>query len=98
MHPLEIFFLVSGAFSILATIPLVYLALRSHLDARDLRRIQLEVAELIVDVRDVQQRMHSDQRETRDDLVQTKETVERVARETRRHPLPRIRLEYDPGA
>jgi hypothetical protein len=95
MHPLEIFFLVSGAFSILATIPLVYLALRSHLDAREVRRLQLEVTELMVEVREVQHAMHSDQQVTRDDVVRTKETVERVAHATARRRLPRIRLEFD---
>jgi hypothetical protein len=95
MHGLEIFYVISGAFSILATIPLIYLAWRSYRDGRDLRRIQLEVAELVVEVREVQHEIHSDQRETRTDLVHTKETVERVAEATTRRRLPRLRLEYD---
>jgi hypothetical protein len=95
VHALEVFFVVSGGFSILATIPLVYLAWRSYRDARELRRIQLEVAELMHEVREVQHEIHSDQRETRTDLVRTKETVERVAQATTRRRLPRIRLEYD---
>lgn len=97
MQGLDIFFVVSGAFSILATIPLIYLALRSYRDAHDLRRVQLEVADLMAEVRQVQHEIHSDQRETRDDLVRTKETVERVAQATTRRRLPRIRLEYDPS-
>src|SRR5438876_370755 len=44
MRALDIFVLVSGSFSILATLPLVYLAFRSYREAHELRRIQLEVA------------------------------------------------------
>ena len=87
MRPLEVFVLVSGSFSILATFPLIYLALRSYRDARELRRVQDEVAELVTEVHEIQREIHHDQ-------VQTKETVERVAEATRRRRrLPRVRVE-----
>jgi len=38
--------------------------------------------------------MHEDQRSTHDELLETKETVERVAQATRRRWLPRLRLEF----
>ena len=80
---LDIFVLVSGSFSIVATIPLVYLALGSFRDGRELRRLQVEVAELMGEVRELQHEIHVDQKDARTELVQTKETVERVARTTR---------------
>jgi len=94
---LDIFVLVSGSFSIVATIPLVYLALGSFRDGRELRRLQLEVAELMGEVRELQHEIHVDQKDARTELVQTKETVERVARATRRRRLPRLRLELAPA-
>jgi hypothetical protein len=94
MPALDIFVLVSGSFSILATLPLFYLAVRSVRDARELRRVQAEVAGLIVEVRELQHEMHHDQRRATSDLAVTKQTVERVAQATaRRRRLPRIRVE-----
>jgi len=100
---LEIFVLVSGSFSILATLPLIYLALQSFREGRELRRIQLEVAALMVEnkrigeeIRDLQQEMHVDQRHARSALVETQQTVERVAQISaprKRRRLPRIRVE-----
>src|SRR5712691_5940764 len=77
------FFVVSGAFIIVTSLPLVYLALRSYRDGRELHRVQLEVARLVSEMRELQHEIHTDQREARTDLVHTKETVERVRR--RRH-------------
>jgi hypothetical protein len=97
MPAVDIFVLVSGSFSILATLPLFYLAVRSVRDARELRRVQSEVAELIVEVRELQDEMHRDQRRATSDLAVTKQTVERVAQATaRRRRLPRIRVELSP--
>lgn len=94
MPGLDIFVVVSGSFSILATLPLIYLAVRSFRDGRELRRVQTEVAELIVEVREIQHEMHHDQRRATSDLAVTKQTVERVAQATqRRRRLPRIRVE-----
>ena len=88
------FFVVSGAFSIVTSLPLVYLALRSYRDGRELHRVQLEVARLVSEMRVLQHEIHTDQREARTDLVHTKETVERVAEATaRRRRLPRVRVE-----
>ncbi len=100
MHvsPLDVFVVVSGCFSILATVPLISLAVKSYRDGRELHRIQLEVAELMSEVREIQHEIHIDQREAKTELVQTKETVERVARATQRRRLPRVRLEFDPSA
>ena len=98
MDLLDIFVLVSGSFSILATMPLVYLAFHSYRDGRELRRIQLEVAELMGEVREIQDEMHHDQRQAATELVQTKETVEKVADATaRRRRLPRVRIEFSPA-
>ena len=89
MHALDVFVLVSGTFSILATVPLLYLAIRAHREARALRRMQDEVAAVVDEVRGVQHEMHHDQRET-------KQTVERVAHAAaRRRRLPRIRFELE---
>ena|SRR5205085_11469991 len=93
---LDIFVVASGSFSIVATIPLVYLALVSFRDGRELRRLQLEVAQLMGEVRELQHEIHVDQRDTRTELGQTKETVERVARATERRRLPRMRVELAP--
>lgn len=94
MHGLEAFAVVSGAFSILTSIPLVYLALRSYRGGRELHRVQLEVARLVAEMRELQGEIHSDQRETRTDLVHTKQTVERVAEATaRRRRLPRVKVQ-----
>ena len=94
MPGLDIFVVLSGSFSILATLPLIYLAIRSFRDGRELRRVQTEVAELIVEVREIQHEMHHDQRRATSDLAATKQTVERVAQATqRRRRLPRIRVE-----
>jgi hypothetical protein len=98
MRALDIFVLVSGSFSILATFPLVYLAFGGYRQGRELRRIQLEVAELLNDVQAIQHEIHSDQRRTATEIVQTKETVEKVAEAAaRRRRLPRVRVELSPS-
>jgi hypothetical protein len=97
MRPLDVFAVVSGSFSILATLPLIYLALRSYREGRELHRVQHEVAELMAEVREIQHEMHRDQRAAKTDLQHTKETVERVeAATTKRRRLPRVRLELNP--
>jgi len=52
---------------------------------------------LMGEVRELQHEIHVDQKDARTELVQTKETVERVARATQRRRLPRIRLELAPA-
>ena len=92
---IDFFVLISGSFSIVATIPLVYLALRSVRDGRELRRIQLEVAGLMAEVHEIQREIHRDQRTAKTEILQTKETVERVAQATRpRRRRPRVRVEF----
>jgi hypothetical protein len=92
---LDIFVLVSGSFSIVATLPLIYLALRSYRDGRELRLVQREVATLMNEVRELQHEMHHDQRRATSEIVRTKETVERVAQAAaRRRRLPRVRVEF----
>ena len=92
---LDVFVVVSGVFSILATLPLIYLALRGYRDGRELRAVQGEVAQLMAEVRELQHEMHLDQRRAATELVRTKETVERVAQAaTRRRRLPRVRLVF----
>ena len=93
MRALDIFTLVSGIFSVLTSIPLVFLAYRSVRDARELHRVQREVAEVIVEIGDLQRAIHRDQREARTEIVRTQETMERVAAATeRRRRIPRVRL------
>src|SRR5207253_745788 len=97
----DIFVLVSGSFGIFTSLPLAYLALRSYRDAKDLRRIQVELAGLMVEskelaeeVAQLQREIHRDQRVATDRLQETKQTVDRVARVTlqRRRRLPRVRV------
>jgi hypothetical protein len=93
----DIFVLISGSFSIVATFPLVYLAFRSFRDGRELRRIQLEVAGLMGEVHEIQREIHRDQRTAKTEILQTKETVEQVALATRRRRrMPRVRVEFSP--
>jgi hypothetical protein len=93
--PLDVFVLISGSFSIVATVPLIYLALRGYRDGRELRLVQREVASLMTEVRELQHEMHHDQRVAASEIVRTKETVERVAKAAeRRRRLPRIRVEF----
>ena len=94
LSAINTFVLVSGAFSILGTVLLGYLALGSYREGREVRRLQLEVAHLMGEVHELQSEMHEDQRSTHDELLETKETVERVAQATRRRRLPRLRLEF----
>jgi hypothetical protein len=97
MHALDIFVVVSGTFGVLASLPLIYLALHSYRTGRELHRIQLEVAQLMAEVRAIQHEIHHDQQRTATELVQTKETVEKVAEASaRRRRLPRVRVELDP--
>lgn len=92
---LDVFVVVSGGFSIVATLPLIYLALRGYRDGRELRVVQDEVAALMAEVRELQYEMHHDQRRAATELGRTKETVERVAEAaTRRRRLPRLRLVF----
>jgi hypothetical protein len=92
---LDMFVVVSGGFSIVATLPLIYLALRGYRDGRELRVVQDEVAQLMAEVRELQHEIHHDQRRAATELVRTKETVERVAQATtRRRRLPRVRLVF----
>jgi hypothetical protein len=95
MHPgIDIFVLISGSFSIVATVPLIYLAMRSVRDARELKRVQFEVADLIEEVHEIQREIHQDQRTAKTEIIETKENVERVVRATERRRLPRVRVEF----
>jgi hypothetical protein len=92
---LDIFVLVSGTFSILATFPLLYLAVRAARDGRSLRRLQLEVAQLMAEVHELQGEMHRDQREAMSNLVDTRRTVETVAELAQKRRLPRVRVHVE---
>jgi hypothetical protein len=91
---IDVFVLISGSFSIIATVPLIYLATRSVRDARELKRVQLEVAGLVEEVHDIQREIHQDQRTAKTEILETKENVERVVRATERRQLPRVRVEF----
>jgi hypothetical protein len=95
MHSgIDIFVVISGSFSILATVPLIYLAIRSVRDAREVRRVQLEVAGLMEEVHEIQREIHHNQRTAKTEILETKENVERVVRATERRRLPRVRVEF----
>jgi hypothetical protein len=86
LRALDVYVLVSGTFSVLATFPLVYLAVRSSRDARNLRRIQYELAGLMRETKELGQEVHQLQREIRHEqrtalteLDETKRTVEHVS-------------------
>lgn len=53
-----------------------------------------EVAELMSEVHDLQSEMRADQRSAQNEILETKETVKRVARAAQRRRLPRLRLEF----
>jgi hypothetical protein len=50
VHAIDVFVVVSGTFSIVATVPLMYLAFRSSREAQELHLLQIEVAELMEEV------------------------------------------------
>ena len=82
---MDIFSLVSGTFAILATVPLIYLALRSLRDARKLRLIQYELAHLMretkeigEEVRELQHEIRSEQHAAKSGIDETRRTVEQV--------------------
>jgi hypothetical protein len=99
MHSgIDIFVVISGSFSIVASVPLIYLAVSSVRDGRELKRVQLEVADLIEEVHEIQHEIHQDQRTAKSEILETKENVERVVRATERRRLPRVRLEFSRSA
>lgn len=68
---IDLFVVISGTVSIFSTGPLAYLAIRGYRDARELRRIQVELAE-------IQREIRREQRVAVDEIQQTREHVERV--------------------
>ena len=85
MQPINIFVLISGCFSILATVPLLYLALHSARDARKLRLIQYELAHLMLEtkemgeeVRELQHEIRHEQHAAKSEIDETRRTVEQV--------------------
>jgi methyl-accepting chemotaxis protein len=85
LRSIDIFVLISGCFSILATVPLIYLAVRSLRDARKLRVIQYELAHLMretketgEEVRELQREIHHEQHVAKSELGETRRTVEQV--------------------
>jgi len=86
VRSIDIFVLVSGGFSVVATAPLIYLALRSLRDARKLRLIQHELAQLMreakemgEEVRELQHEIRSEQHATKSEIGETRRTVEQVS-------------------
>jgi hypothetical protein len=85
VQSIDIFFLISGCFSILATVPLLYLALHSVRDARHLRLIQYELAHLMretkemgEEVRELQREIRHEQHAAKSGIDETRRTVEQV--------------------
>lgn len=70
MSAIDIFVVISGSFSVLTTVPIIVLALWSVREARDLRRIQVELSELMgesrqlaVEIRGLQHGIREEQQE-----------------------------------
>jgi uncharacterized protein YoxC len=85
VQTIDVFVLISGCFSILATVPLIYLALRSLRDARKLRLIQYELAHLMretkemgEEVRELQHEIRHEQHAAKSGIDETRRTVEQV--------------------
>ena len=93
MHGIDLFVLVAGTFSIVTTVPLAWLTYRGYCDARQLRVIQQELADVLGEIRELQFELRHEQRAASTDIEETKRTVERVAEQTeRRRRLPRVSL------
>ncbi len=82
---MNIFVLVSGAISMLAIIPLGYIAVQSMREARDLRRIQEELTVLVRESKEISQDVQRLQRELRTEqdaarvgIDETQRTVKHV--------------------
>lgn len=73
LHGIDLFVVISGSVSILSTLPLGYLAYRGHCDARELRRIQAELAE-------IQREIRHEQQVAVKRIEETRERVESVGR------------------
>ncbi len=93
---LDVFVVLSGTFSIAATFPLLYLAVRSVRDGRNLRQLQLEVTDLMLEVRELQGEIHRDQRVAVSRLEDTHRKLDDVAQlATPRRRLPRLRVSLE---
>ena len=93
---LDVFVVLSGTFSIAATFPLLYLAVRSFRDGRNLRQLQLEVTDLMLEVRELQGEIHRDQRVAVSSLEDTRRKLDDVAELARpRKRLPRLRVSLE---
>ena len=93
---LDVFVVLSGTFSIAATFPLLYLAVRSVRDGRNLRQLQLEVTDLMLEVRELQGEIHRDQRVAVSRLEDTHQKLDNVAELARpRKRLPRLRVSLE---
>ncbi len=85
MAGVDVFVLVTGTVSVLALVPLLYLALRSMREATSIREIQREVAGLLRESKELGENLHvlqreiqSDQQHTRSGIDNTRQAVERV--------------------
>jgi hypothetical protein len=93
---LDVFVVLSGTFSIAATFPLLFLAVRSFRDGRNLRQLQLEVADLMLEVHELQGEIHRDQRVAVSRLEDTRRKLDDVAELARpRRRLPRLRVSLE---
>ena len=93
---LDVFVVLSGTFSIAATFPLLFLALRSFRDGRALRQLQLEVTQLMHEVHELQGDIHRDQRTAVSRLEDTQRKLDDVAELARpRRRLPRLRVSLE---
>jgi hypothetical protein len=91
---IDAFVLIAGTFSIVTTVPLAWLTYRGYCDARQLRVIQEELAQVLGEIQELQFELHHEQRAATSEMKETKRTVERVAEQTvpRRRRMPRLSL------
>ena len=98
MHGIDLFVLVAGTFSIVTTVPLAWLTYRGYCDARQLRVIQQELAEVLGEIRELQVELGHEQRMATTGIAETKRTVERVAEQTeRRRRIPHLTVKLERG-
>jgi hypothetical protein len=93
---IDLFVVIAGTFSIVTTVPLAWLTYRGYCDARQLRVIQQELAELLGEIRELQVELGHEQRVATSGIEETKRTVERVAEQTeRRRRIPRLSVSFE---
>jgi hypothetical protein len=77
---MNVFELISGAISMLAILPLGYVAVQSMRESRDLRRIQAELTVLVLESKEISQDVQRLQRELRTEQDAAKVGIDETQR------------------